>query len=291
MPGMILDTRTIAATLREQLKNEVAAYKTSAKQTPNLVIMCVGDDTAIYDYIRVVTRQAHVVGLRAQAHILPGDTSLTELSEHLAELNANPQVQAISLQTPLPPHLNVMEVAAQIDPAKDVEGLHPRNAGQVQYDGPYLAPPPALGAMKLLSLYSINPAGRYAVVVGRNPVIGKPLATLLTEANATVTICHRQTPHLSAFTRIADLLIVAAQTPGLISGDMLKPGAVVLDFGINYGKGNRHAGQITGDVSFENARQVAGAITPMPGGTGPMTVIALLQNVLKAAKMQSQAKS
>ena len=286
MPGLILDTRTIAATMRDQLKAEVDAYKAANGKTPNLVIVCAGDDTAIYDYIRVVTRQSHMVGLRAQAHILPSDVSLAEFSEHLAELNANPNVQAISLQAPLPPQLSLNEVAMQIHPDKDVEGLHPRNAGQVQLEGPGLVPPPAVGAMRLLSLYSINPAGRYAVIVGRNQIIGKPVASLLTEANATVTICHRQTHHLSAFTRIADLLVVATQTPGLITGEMLKPGAVVLDFGINYRKNGRAAGQIVGDVDFESVRQVAGAVTPMPGGTGPMTVIALLQNVLKAARLQ-----
>ncbi len=288
MPGLILDTRTIARTIRDQLKAEIAAFRQSYTVTPSVVVVCVGDDTSIYDYIRVITRQAHLVGLRALAHILPADTSLEELKSHLEELNHNPNIHAISLQTPLPPHLNVLEVANLIAPAKDVEGLNAQNSGNISLNDARLVAPPALGAMKLLSLYSINPAGRYAVVVGRTPIIGKPLAALLTEANATVTICHRQTSHLSAFTRVADIVVVAVQHPGLITGEMLKPGAVVLDFGINYQGGSGRTNQIVGDVDFESARQVAAAITPMPGGTGPMTVVSLLQNVLKAAKLQVQ---
>lgn len=288
MPGLILDTRTIAATMRDQLKSEAIAFKQDYNTTPTLVVLCVGDDTAIYDYIRVVTRQAHMIGLRALAHVLPTDISLEELASHIEELNHNPKIQGISLQTPLPKHLNALEVAELITPAKDVEGLHPHNAGHLSVNGPRLVSPPALGAMKLLSLYSINPAGRFAVVVGRNPIIGKPVAALLTEADATVTICHRQTPHLSAFTRMADLLVVAAQTPNLITGEMLKPGAIVLDFGINYLRSNRQSSQIVGDVDFDSAFAVAGAITPMPGGTGPMTVICLLQNLLKTARQQQK---
>lgn len=287
MAGLILDTRSIAATIRDQLKTETATLKQQLNLAPTLVILAVGDDAAIYDYIRVVTRQAHLIGVRAQAHILPADISQEELAEHIQELNKNPRVQAISLQTPLPAHLDVNAVADCLDPDKDVEGLHARNYGAIGINSPRLVSPPALGALKLLSLYSINPAGRFAVVVGRTPIIGKPLATLLTEANATVTICHRQTAHLAAFTRMADLLIVATQQPGLIKGEMLKPGSVVLDFGINYpAKSSRHNPTILGDVDFESARRVVGAITPMPGGTGPMTVVALLQNVLKATRLQ-----
>jgi methylenetetrahydrofolate dehydrogenase (NADP+) / methenyltetrahydrofolate cyclohydrolase len=290
MPGLILDTRSIAATMRDQLKTEAAALKGNLPTVPTLVIIGIGEDNSIYDYVRVVNRQAQMVGLKAVAHILPADTSYEEVAEHLNALNNDPKVQGISLQTPLPPHLDVSKVAELIDPDKDVEGLHPRNFGAIAMESPRLVSPPALGAMKLLSLYSINPAGRFAVVVGRNPIIGKPLAALLTEANATVTICHSQTQHLSAFTRMADLLVVAVQRPHLITGEMIKPKAVVLDFGINYPPRGGRQGIINGDVDFESVRNVASAITPMPGGTGPMTVIALLQNVIKAAKLQNGLK-
>ncbi len=293
MPGLIMNTRTIAVALRQQLKSDVADFKQKYNYTPSLLIVSVGEDPAIYDYIRVVTRNAINIGIRAYAHILPADVSPAEMQEHLADLNQDKRVNAISLQTPLPAHLELHETASWLDPRKDVEGLHPLNAGYVTEGKPLLAPPPALGAMKLLTLYNINPAGRIAVVVGRNAIIGKPIAAMLMAADATVTVCHRQTPQLAQFTRQADLLVVGAQQPGLISGEMIKPGAVVIDFGINYsgptspdGSGKRG---VVGDVDFEGAKRVAGAITPMPGGTGPLTVIALLQNTLKATILQQEA--
>lgn len=288
MPSIIMDTRTTAATLRGQVKNDVADFKQREGFTPSLVIVSVGEDAAIYDYIRVVTRNATQVGVRAYAHILPADIDPAELKEHLTGLNQDSRVHAISLQTPLPAHLNLREVATWLDPYKDVEGLHPLNAGYVTEGMPLLAPPPALGAMKLLSLYNINPAGRLAVVVGRNAIIGKPIAAMLTAANATVIVCHRQTPYLGHFSRQADILVVGAQQPELINGEMIKPGAVVVDFGINYvgqagADGKR---RVVGDVDFDTAQRIASAITPMPGGTGPLTVIALLQNTLKAATLK-----
>jgi len=286
MAGLIMNTRSTAATMREQVKGEVAEFKQQSGFTPSLVIVSIGEDTATYDYIRVVTRNATQVGIRAYAHILPLDISPAELEEHLAGLNKDERVQAISLQTPLPPQLKLTEVARWLDPSKDVEGLHPLNVGYLTEGLPLLAPPPAVGAMKLLSLYNINPAGRTAVVVGRNAIIGKPLAALLMAANATVTLCHRQTPHLNHFSRQADILVVGAQQPDLIKGEMVKPGAVVIDFGINYV--NQTVRKVVGDVEFESVHQVAGAITPMPGGTGPLTVIALMQNTLKAALLQAR---
>lgn len=285
MPSIIMDTRTTAATMREQVKSDVAEFKEKSGVTPSLVIVSVGEDASIYDYIRVVTRNATQVGIRAYAHILPGDIDPAELKEHLTSLNQDRRIQAISLQTPLPAQLNLREVATWLDPYKDVEGLHPLNAGYVTDGTPLLAPPPALGAMKLLSLYNINPSGRIAVVVGRNAIIGKPIAAMLTAADATVIVCHRQTPYLGHFTRQADLLVVGAQQPGLITGEMIKPGAVVIDFGINYAgqAGTDGKRRVVGDVDFATAQRIASAITPMPGGTGPLTVIALLQNTLKAA--------
>jgi methylenetetrahydrofolate dehydrogenase (NADP+)/methenyltetrahydrofolate cyclohydrolase len=288
MPALILDTRTTAATIREEVKANVAEFKQANGYAPGLVLVSIGEDLATYDYIRVVTRNAVQVGIRAYAQVLPADISASELREHLEGLNEDKRLQAISLQTPLPPQLNLREVATWLDPYKDVEGLHPLNVGHVADGTPLLAPPPALGAMKLLSLYNINPAGRTAVVIGRNPVIGKPVAALLTAANATVTVCHRQTPYLTPYVRNADLLITGVQQPGLVKAEMVKPGAVVIDFGINYLNPPRP--RLVGDVEFESVRQVASAITPMPGGTGPLTVVALLQNVLRAANLQNELK-
>ena len=280
MTALILDTRTTAATLRDQLKTDTADFTRRTGSPPSLVMVSVGEDRSIFDYIRVVTRSASAIGVRAYANLLPTDTTTAELKRHLAELNNNPNIDAISLQSPLPPHLNMSEVAHFLAPEKDVEGYHPANVGMLNYeDAPGYMSPPAAGAMKLLKLYSINPAGRNVVVVGRNPVIGRPLANMLTAANATVTLCHSKTQNLGMFLRQAEILVVAVQKPGLITGAMVRPGAVVLDFGINY-VGDR----VIGDVDFGSVSVAAGALTPMPGGTGPMTVVALLQNVLKAAE-------
>ena len=281
MPAVILETRQHANTLRDQLTVDVAKFKQKTNVTPSLVIVAIGEDTATYDYIKVVSRNAIKIGIKAYANLLPADISKAELKMHLEDLSQRDNVHAISLQAPLPKEMTLVEIAKSIAPEKDVEGLSPVNSGSNLMGSPLLLPPPALGGVKLLSLYNINPARRHAVVVGRNLIIGKPIFNLLTEANATVTLCHSQTVNLAYFTRQADILVTATQQPNLINADMIKPGSVVIDFGINY-SGNR----VYGDVDFERVKQVAGAITPMPGGTGPLTVISLLSNVLKAANLQ-----
>jgi methylenetetrahydrofolate dehydrogenase (NADP+) / methenyltetrahydrofolate cyclohydrolase len=282
MPAVVLETRAHANSLRDQLSIEVAKFKQKHSLTPSLVIVAIGEDTATYDYIKVVTRNAVKVGIKAYANLLPADISKEELKAHLEELSNRENIQAISLQTPLPKEMALTDIGKAINPLKDVEGFSPMNNGSSFMGQPLLLPPPALGGMKLLSLYNINPAKRHAVVVGRNLIIGKPMSLLLTEANATVTVCHSQTANLAYFTRQADILVVATQQAGLINAEMIKPGAVVVDFGINYVNG-----RVTGDVDFARVKQVAGAITPMPGGTGPLTVISLLGNVLKAAQLQT----
>lgn len=276
-----MNTRTIAATMRDQIKKEIRDFRQNSGPIPSLVLLSVGEDPSIYDYIKVVIRQATQVGIRAYAQILPYDVTLDEIRQYIQELNQNPHIQAISLQSPLPKHLPMAEVAAFIQPEKDVEGLHPHNVGSAFNGKTLLVSPPATSTLKLLSLYSIIPAGRHVVIVGRNLIIGKPLMTLLTAANATVTLCHSQTQNLINFTRQAEILIVAVQHPNFVSAEMVRPGAIVIDYGINYVNG-----QVVGDVNYEEVRRVAGAITPMPGGTGPLTVIALLQNVLQAAQLQ-----
>lgn len=281
MPALIMNTRTIAATMRDQVKKDVLEFKQSSGITPGLVLLSVGEDPTVYDYIRAVIRQAAQIGLRAYAQILPQDITLAEFRHYVDELNQNPSINAISLQVPLPKQLPVAEVSTFIKPEKDAEGLHPLNVGSAFNGKPLLVSPPAVSTTKLLSLYSIKPAGRHVVIVGRNLIIGKPLVTLLTAADATVTLCHSQTQNLVSFTRQAEIVVVAVQHPRFLTSEMIRPGAVVIDYGINY-----VGGQIVGDVDFEEVKRVAGAITPMPSGTGPLTVIALLQNVLLAAQLQ-----
>lgn len=285
MPAILMDTRTTAAAMREQIKTTVEAFQASGAPQPAVVLLAVSEDTSIYDYIKVVTRNAAQVGIRAYAHILPATIDAAELQNHIAELNANPLIHGISLQTPLPAHLPLALVSSFIHPEKDVEGLHPTNIGRYLLGEPTLVPPPALSGMKLLSLYSIDPASRHAVIVGRNPLIGKPLANLLTNANATVTLCHSKTQRLATFTRAADILITAVQQPHFITGEMVRPGSVVIDFGMNYVKS-----KVVGDVDVASVQPIVGAVTPMPSGTGPITVIHLLLNVVQAAQQQYAVK-
>ena len=193
MSSLVMQTRTIAATLREQLKAEVGDFKMNTEVTPGLVLVSASEDPAIYDYIKVVTRQCVQVGIRAYANILPPDISRGEMQQHIEELNHNPNINAISMQLPLPEQLPTAEVISFLKPEKDVEGLHALNVGSAFNGQSMLVSPPAQSTMKLLSLYSIKPAGRHVVILGRNLIIGKPLVNLLTTANATVTLCHSQT--------------------------------------------------------------------------------------------------
>ena len=284
--ALILDSRLTAARKRDELKLEIEAYKAEFGNAPQLVVVCVGDDAAIYDFIRIATAQARRVGIRAVAHVLSGQLTTAEVAQHLDDLSNDPNVHAIALQTPLPPGMALGDLVAHIHPDKDVEGYHPNNAGHIYADTPRLIPTPALGALQLLEAYEIDPAGMFCVVVGRNSIIGKPLSTLLMEVNATVVIGHRQTPNLEGLIQKADLLVLGASIPEGIPTSALKPGVIILDYGINY-VSDGDTDTIVGNVDFEEALQIAGAITPMPGGTGPMTTISLLQNVLKAARLQA----
>jgi methylenetetrahydrofolate dehydrogenase (NADP+)/methenyltetrahydrofolate cyclohydrolase len=238
--------------------------------------------------MRIVAKQAPSVGISASSVLLAENIKPSELRRQIEQLNNDSNVHAISLQSPIPKHLDMEEISGYILPEKDVEGTHPLNQGKLLMGKPTLVAPPALSVMKILNLYNINPAGRHVVVLGRTLFIGKPLQNLLSKADATVTICHSLTKNLSSHTRQAEILVTGVGKPGLITAEMVRPGAVVLDFGINYlGKGNK----IVGDVDFEKVKQVAGAVTPMPGGTGPMTIISLFENVLKAARLQQEMKA
>lgn len=283
MSAVIMDTRNIAATMRQHLRQEVGAFSRQYNQTPGLVMLGVCDDQSTIDLIRIMGRNASEIGLRFSAQLFPATTKASELRRNIEQLNNDPSVHGISLQVPLPRNLDVDEIASYIMLEKDVEGLHPNHMGRTHLGKPIQAPPPALSTMKLLNLYNINPTGRHVVIVGRNTMIGRPLSSLLTRADATVTVCHSLTNNLHAHTRQAEILVSAAGQPGLIKAEMVRPGAVVIDYGINYvGKGN-----LVGDIDFEQVANVAGALTPMPGGTGPLTIICLVENLLKAARHQA----
>lgn len=282
--SVILDGKSVAASLREELRAEVAQLERTHGLVPRLDVVQAGDDPASAWYVRAIGRACQQIGISFNLTQLAADVTETVLLEQVRSLNAQPQTHGIIVQLPLPKQLDAAAVIAALDPAKDVDGQHPLSLGRLAQGLPTLVPNTPAGGMELLRRYNIPIAGRRAVVVGRSTVVGKPMALLLLQEHATVTIAHSRTPDLAAVLREADLVVVAVGQPGIVTGAMLKPGAVVIDFGINeVGEG------VVGDVEFSSAAEVASAITPVPGGTGPVTNMMLLRNVVVAARAQTGA--
>jgi methylenetetrahydrofolate dehydrogenase (NADP+)/methenyltetrahydrofolate cyclohydrolase len=277
---LILDGRPIAAALRAELRAETAAFATQFGRPPALTAVEVGADPAAQSYVRSIRRACEGAGFAFRHLQLAGETTQTELEHALDSLNRDNEVDGVIIQIPLPAHLNPTTAVGTLDPRKDVDGLHPLNLGRLAQGLPTLVPNTPAGGIELLRRYAVPLAGRKAVVVGRSNVVGKPMALLLLQEQATVTICHSRTPDLAGEVRHGDIVVVAAGRAGLVTGAMLKPGAVVVDFGINVDA----EGKLRGDVNFEEASAVAGAITPVPGGTGPVTNMMLLRNTLQAAR-------
>jgi methylenetetrahydrofolate dehydrogenase (NADP+) / methenyltetrahydrofolate cyclohydrolase len=273
-----MDGRALAARIREELKAEIAEFG-----DVRLATVLVGDDPASQIYIRLKHKAADDVGILALDKRLPADTSEDELLELVEELNEDDSVDGILVQTPLPPQIDEARVMRTLDPMKDVDGLHPFNAGQLFLGLETLVGATPVGVIRLLGEYKIPVAGARAVVVGRSVIVGRPLAMLLLHANATVTICHSRTDDLARHTLDADILVVAVGHLGLITADMVKQGAAVIDVGMN-----RTDDGLFGDVD-PGVAEVAGFLTPVPGGVGPMTIACLLENALKAARYRSGA--
>ena len=277
---LILDGRPIAAALRAELRAETSAFATQFGRPPALTAVEVGADAAAQSYVRSIRRACEGSGFAFRHVQLAGETTQAELEHTIQALNGDTEVDGVIVQMPLPAHLNPTTAIGTLDPRKDVDGLHPLNLGRLAQGLPALVPNTPAGGLELLRRYAIPVAGRKAVVVGRSNVVGKPMALLLLQEQATVTICHSRTPDLAAEVRQGDIVVVAAGRAGLVTGAMLKPGAVVVDFGINVDA----EGKLRGDVNFEEASAVVGAITPVPGGTGPVTNMMLLRNTLQAAR-------
>ncbi|MGZ8706044.1 MAG: bifunctional 5,10-methylenetetrahydrofolate dehydrogenase/5,10-methenyltetrahydrofolate cyclohydrolase [Gaiellaceae bacterium] len=273
MPATLMDGAALAARMREEIKQEVTELG-----HVGLATVLVGDDPASEIYIRLKHKASQEAGIEAIDHRLPAATSEDELVELVDELNGDDSVDGILVQTPLPEHIDEARVMRAIDPIKDVDGLHPFSAGQLYLGRQTLVPATPLGVMYLLAEYRIPIEGRRAVVVGRSPLVGKPVALLLLQANATVTICHSRTDDLAGHTLAADILVAAVGQPGLITADMVKQGATVVDVGIT-----RTEAGVRGDVEAGVAN-VAAHLTPVPGGVGPMTIAALLGNAVRAAR-------
>lgn len=280
MAPLTLDGRALAKELKAELL-AAGADLAAASRPPRLVVIQVAGDAASDWYVRSIKRSCESVRFGFDHRLLPAETGQEQLNAAIRAACAEPETSGVIVQMPLPKHLSATEATQALDPRKDVDGLHPANAGWLMQGMPALVPNTPAGGMALLDRYGVEIAGKHAVVVGRSNVVGKPLAMLLLARHATVSICHSRTPDLSALLKDADIVAAAVGQAGLVRGEWLKPGAVVLDFGINVvGEG----GEVVGDVDWESASQVAGAITPVPGGTGPITNMMLLRNTLTAAR-------
>jgi methylenetetrahydrofolate dehydrogenase (NADP+) / methenyltetrahydrofolate cyclohydrolase len=275
MAARLMDGAALAAKVRGEVREEVAGLGDLG-----LATVLVGDDPASQVYIRLKHKAADEVGIRAIDRRLPADTSEEDVLELVAELNDDDGVDGILVQTPLPDHIDEATVMRTIDPVKDVDGLHPFNAGQLFFGRQTLVPATPAGVMRLLDEYGIRLTGARAVVIGRSLIVGRPLAMLLLHSNATVTICHSRTEDLLRHTIDADVLVAAVGTPGLVNAEMVKPGATVIDVGIT-----RTDSGLVGDV-HPGVAEVAGHLTPVPGGVGPMTIAALLGNTVRAARFR-----
>lgn len=281
----LIDGKATAATLRSELKAEVAARRSRAGRAPGLAVILVGEDPASQVYVRNKERACAEVGICSLPYRLPKETPQAALLDLIAELNGRTEVDGILLQLPLPEGLDDQACLLAIDPGKDVDGFHPENVGRLSLGLPGFVPCTPAGVMELLQRYNLSPSGKKAVVVGRSNIVGKPLAMLLAQpgpwANATVTVCHSRTKDLARECREADFLFLALGKPRFITGDMIKEGAVVIDVGIN-----RTESGLCGDADFASVSAKASSATPVPGGVGPMTIAMLLKNTVRSWKLR-----
>jgi methylenetetrahydrofolate dehydrogenase (NADP+) / methenyltetrahydrofolate cyclohydrolase len=280
--AQIIDGKAIAQQVREEVAKDVAAWVEAGHTAPGLATVLVGEDPASAVYVGGKQKASAEVGIEGFDHRLAADVQQSQVERLLHELGDDPRVSGILLQLPTPDHIDGSALTELIDPAKDVDGLTPISAGMLAKGRPGLRPCTPLGVMELLRRHDVELKGAEAVVVGRSDLVGKPVAALLLAQHATVTICHSRTRDLAEVCRRADVLIAAVGVPGLVKGDWVKEGAVVIDVGIN-----RTAGGLIGDVEFEGAAERARLITPVPGGVGPMTIAMLLRNTLEAARAQA----
>jgi len=279
MTATLIDGKPVSQQVRAEVRDEIEAWVAGGGRRPGLATVLVGEDPASAVYVRNKQKACAEVGIEGFAHDLPADSTQEQVVELLAQLNADDRVSGILLQLPTPPHIDGSHLTTLIDPAKDVDGLTPVSAGLLAKGLPGLRPCTPAGVIELLKHYDVPLEGAEAVIVGRSDLVGKPVAALLLAENATVTTCHSRTRDLDAVCRRADVLIAAVGRPEMVKGSWVKPGATVIDVGIN-----RTDAGLVGDVEFASAAEVAGKITPVPGGVGPMTIAMLLGNTLAAAK-------
>ena len=288
MKAKIIDGKALAANLRGEIADGVSALKAEKGVTPGLAVILVGENPASVSYVTAKEKACEEAGMYSREIRMSADISEKTLLETIAALNADPVIHGILVQLPLPRGFDEKKVIDAIAPEKDVDGFTPVNVGRMLIGEKCFLPCTPHGIVKLIEFSGMDIRGKHAVVIGRSNIVGKPVATLLSrkETNATVTMCHTGTPDIAAFTRIADIVVVAAGRPGTLRGDMLKPGAVVIDVGVNrVPDASRARGfRLVGDADFESCCEVASAITPVPGGVGPMTITMLLWNTLESAR-------
>jgi methylenetetrahydrofolate dehydrogenase (NADP+)/methenyltetrahydrofolate cyclohydrolase len=288
MAAKILDGKALAARLQAEMAAQVQAWLPRVGRPPGLAVLRVGEDPASAAYVRGKERACERVGIASFGRHFSAQDSPAHLLDTIAQLNQDERVDGILVQLPLPPGWDPIPPLLAIDPAKDVDGLHPLNLGRLVRGEPGLRSCTPLGVMRLLEAEGIPVAGRKAVVVGRSLLVGKPLSLMLLAADATVTVAHSRTPNLAEVTRSADIVVMAVGCPRLLKAEMVKPGAVVVDVGINRIQGPDGSEQLVGDVDYEAVKERAAAITPVPGGVGPMTVTMLLANTLESYKLRSR---
>jgi len=295
LPAKLIDGTAVGRAMRAELEGELGALAARGV-TPGLAAVLVGDNPASATYVRMKGKACEETGLYHETVRLPKETTQAELLALVDRLNADQKIHGILVQLPLPKQIDAQQVLRRVAPAKDVDGFHPENVGKVSIGDPTgFRPATPFGVQQLLVRSAIDTTGKHAVIVGRSNIVGRPLAALLLQdgpgGNATVTVCHSRTREIKSVTRLADILIVAMGKPEFVRGDMIKPGAVVIDVGTNRvdDPATKTGYRLVGDVKFDEAKQVAGAITPVPGGVGPMTITMLLFNTVQAARQWAKS--
>lgn len=279
--SIILDGKETAKKIRERLTNEVTELRNNGI-IPKLAVIMVGDDNSSKIYVRNKSKACNEIGIEFTEHLLPEETTQTELLELIDKLNNNKEINGILLQSPIPKHLDINEAFRRISPDKDVDGFNPVNVGKLVLGQNTFISCTPFGIIKLLEEYNIPLEGKNAVIIGRSNIVGKPMSQCLLNKNATVTICHSKTDNLKEFTKKADILVSAIGKAKFVTKDMVKEGAIVIDVGIN----RNSEGKVCGDIDFDNIKDITSYITPVPGGVGPMTIAMLMNNVVKATKIQ-----
>ncbi|AUC60407.1 methylenetetrahydrofolate dehydrogenase (NADP+) / methenyltetrahydrofolate cyclohydrolase [Cyanobacterium sp. HL-69] len=288
MVAKILDGKSLAQKIQTKLQTQISEQVAQGKRAPGLAVLMVGDNPASAVYVRNKEKSCQKVGMESFSRHFPANATQEELESAIAQLNQDERVDGILVQLPLPPHLDSVGLLLKILPEKDADGLHPYNLGKLVRQEKGLRSCTPAGVMEILKEYNIDIAGKKAVVVGRSILVGKPLALMLLEENATITIAHSRTPNLAEVTKDADILVAAVGKPEMITADMVKPDAVVIDVGINRIETAEGKGKLVGDVDYEAIKNIASYITPVPGGVGPMTVAMLLQNTYLSYLMKNQ---